>query len=139
MDMDGRRRSVVWLAALALSGVPVVTEAEEKAPEPPSSMTRHYLVLLSKGPAWTAEDTPETRRVGEGHMANIRKMAQAGTLALAGPLEDGGDLRGIFILRADSLEAARALASEDPGVKAGRFVVNVYTLWLDSKALPPRP
>jgi uncharacterized protein YciI len=131
--MEGRRR-VVWLAALALSGVPIM--AEEKAGEPPADMKRHYLVLLSKGPAWTAEDTPETRSVGEGHMANIRRLAKSGALALAGPLEDGGDLRGIFILRADSLEAARELAAQDPGVKAGRFAAKVYTMWLDARALP---
>ena len=54
-------------------------------------------------------------------MANIRKMAETGKLILAGPFTDDGDLRGLFVFRTGTLEEAKALAEQDPAVKAGRL------------------
>ncbi|HLU66874.1 MAG TPA: YciI family protein [Kofleriaceae bacterium] len=85
--------------------------------EPPSGMRFYYLAILRRGPAWTAEQSEETRRLGEGHMANIERLAREGTLVLAGPFldsEGGGDLAGIFVLEVPSLEAARAALASDP-------------------------
>ncbi len=54
-------------------------------------------------------------------MANIRKMAEAGKLLVAGPFTDDGDLRGLFVFRTATLEEAKAMAEQDPAVKAGRL------------------
>jgi uncharacterized protein YciI len=50
-----------------------------------------------------------TRRIQEGHMANIRKMAAAGKLAVAGPFAGNGDLRGVFIFQNTTLAEAREI------------------------------
>ena len=44
---------------------------------------------------------------------------------------DHGDraLAGIFILRVDSMEAAKAAVDTDPAVKAGRFVYEIVPWW----------
>ncbi|MGH9633177.1 MAG: hypothetical protein ACRD7E_33170 [Bryobacteraceae bacterium] len=63
-------------------------------------MTTYHVGLLFRGPKWTPESTPETRRIQEGHMANIRKMAESGKLIVAGPFGGNGNLRGMFIFEA---------------------------------------
>jgi uncharacterized protein YciI len=49
--------------------------------------------------------------------------ADSGKLILAGPFADEGDLRGMLVFRVDSPEEAKALAAQDPAVKAGRLVL----------------
>jgi uncharacterized protein len=127
---------------LARSGVPaVVLVALLQGPilrpmaAAEESMTAVYLVLLKKGPAWTAEKTPATNAIQEAHMANIREMWQARKLIVAGPTEDA-DIRGVFVFKAASIEEAKALAATDPAVKAGRLVAVVYPWWVETRALP---
>jgi uncharacterized protein YciI len=85
--------------------------------------------LLTRGEKWTADKTPETARIQEGHMANIRRMAGLGKLVAAGPMGDDGDLRGIFIFRGASLDEAKQLSAEDPAIKVGRLKIELFEWW----------
>ncbi|MDQ6706703.1 MAG: YciI family protein [Acidobacteriota bacterium] len=102
--------------------------ADEKSPKDPSSfeMMTYVLGLLRKGPNWGAGTKEESARIQEGHMANIRKMAEAGKLIVAGPMGDDGDLRGIFIFKAKSPDEVHAMADEDPAIKSGRLVLEMH-------------
>src|SRR5262245_31682696 len=103
--------------------------------KPPQFDNEQYQFgLLRRGPKWTAENTPEIQKIQEGHMANISKMAQAGKLFAAGPMLDNGDLRGIFIFRAASVDEAKALAAEDPAIKAERLKLEILP-WFGSKGI----
>ncbi|MCI0396920.1 MAG: YciI family protein [Chloroflexi bacterium] len=104
----------------------------------PPHMTIYYLGLLRRGPAWTPEVTPEVEALQEAHMANIRRIGEAGKLVLAGPFTDGGDLRGVFLFRTESLEEAEALAAADPSVQAGRLIVELHP-WLVPVGVLPGP
>jgi uncharacterized protein YciI len=95
-------------------------------------MTTYQVAFLRKGPNWTPGDSPEHKALQGAHLAHIGKMAETGKLILAGPFADGGDLRGLFIFRVDSLEEARALAEQDPAVKAGRLVLEWHP-WYAAK------
>jgi uncharacterized protein YciI len=95
-----------------------------------------YFGLIVKGDAWTPERTPETEKIQEGHMANIRRLAAEGTLCGAGPFEDNGDYRGIFVYRVATQKDAEALAATDPAVKAGRLKVLVHP-WRVPKGVFP--
>jgi uncharacterized protein YciI len=64
----------------------------------------------------------EVDKIMEGHMANINKMAQEGKLIAAGPFEGGG---GIFIFKSTSVEEVKEWISEDPGIKAKRWNIEV--------------
>jgi len=97
-------------------------------------MTTYYVVLLTRGPKWTPQETDETKRIQEEHLANVHKMFEAGKLILAGPFTDGGNLRGIFVLQVGSLEEAKAMANADPAVKAGRLSVEVHP-WYSAKGI----
>ena len=125
-----RAWGVVLLIALAVS---LVGSARVRAEE--SKMTTVYLVLLKKGPAWTAEETPETKAIQKAHMEGIDKLWRAGKLIVAGPTEDS-DLRGIFVFKAASISEAKMLAASDPAVQAKRLVATVYPWWVDERALP---
>ena len=101
-------------------------------------MANYVLGILHKGPNWTAGTTPESEKIQEGHMANIRKMADAGKLAVAGPFSDDGDLRGMFIFHNATIEEARALIAADPAVKAGRLTVELHP-WFAAAGLRVNP
>jgi uncharacterized protein YciI len=103
-------------AALALL---LLTSAMAAAEEPnvgPGGyeMTTYYVGFLYRGAKWTPEETPETRKIQEGHMANIQKLGAAGKLVIAGPFTDNGDLRGLYVFRAASAEEAKASSRATP-------------------------
>ncbi|MCH7947856.1 MAG: hypothetical protein IIC66_08685 [candidate division Zixibacteria bacterium] len=103
----------------------------------PTEMAEYFVVLLKRGPKWTAEMTPEIEKVLEGHFANIKKLTKEGKLAVAGPFfgqEGEGALAGLFIFKVDSIEEAIRLAEQDPGVQAGRFTFEAIT-WYGPKGL----
>lgn len=98
--------------------------------EKPVKLTPFFLAFLHRGPKWTPEETAETNALQEAHMANIRRLAEAGKLVLAGPFtDDNGKLAGIFVFQVDSLDEANELANSDPAVKAGRLVLEIHP-WL---------
>lgn len=110
-----------------------VTAASGLPPEPDDyEMTTYQVGFLRKGPKWTPGDTPELKALQAAHLAHIGKMAETGKLILAGPFADGGELRGLFIFRVDSLEEAKALAEQDPAVKAGRLIIEWHP-WYAAK------
>lgn len=113
--MTRRLVAACVLAVLTLAGVSSAAPPEEY------EMTTYYVAFLYRGPAWSPEDTPERAKIQEGHMANIRRMAETGKLLVAGPFTDDGDLRGLFVFRTGTLEEAKAMAEQDPAVKAGRL------------------
>lgn len=104
--------------------------------ETPPDMVCYYLGLLTRGPKWTAEVTPETTRLGEAHMANIRRMGAAGQLVIAGPCPDESPLQGIYVFKVGSLAEAQALTESDPAVQAGRFTFEIHPWWVMKGLLP---
>ena len=125
-------RAVVLFVLLGLTTGSVLAEAAEAR-----RMVTVYLTLLKKGPAWTREQTPATKALQEAHLANIRQLWQDQKMIVAGPTDDAAaELRGIFVIKAGSLDEAKALAASDPAVKAGRLVATVYPWWVEEGVLP---
>jgi uncharacterized protein YciI len=123
----------------------LLAAAVVRAADPPEEyeMTTYQVAFLKKGPAWTPGESPELKALQEAHMENIRRMGATGKLLIAGPFEADGDLRGMFIFRA-SPEEARALAEQDPAVRAGRLKLEWHS-WFAAKNVtvtakaPPAP
>lgn len=129
-------RKLAAFAAAALLLAPAALRAAEPAEE--WEMTTYQVAFLLKGPNWTPAETEETKAIQKGHMENIRKMGATGKLVIAGPFADGGDLRGLFIFRVDSLEEAKAMAEQDPAVKAGRLKLEWHP-WFAAKNIIVTP
>lgn len=92
-------------------------------------MREYFLVLLRRGPAWTAEKTDATAKLFEGHMANIEAMARSGALVLAGPTDapatDPTAIAGIFVFGVATRAEVEALIANDPAIAAGRLVPEI--------------
>lgn len=134
---------IAVFAASLLAGLPIA-----RAGDPPADydaalaaelgaddygMRAYIFVLLRTGPA-TVDDPERRRELFAGHFANMTRLAEEGALVLAGPLSDGGDKRGLFILNAPSVEAAKEMVAADPAVAAGLFTAE-YSGYYGSAAL----
>jgi uncharacterized protein YciI len=56
---------------------------------------------------------------------------EAGKFALVGPLAEQDRIRGIAIIKADSLEEAQRIANGDPLVLSGHLIVEVHPILLE--------
>jgi uncharacterized protein len=107
-----------------------------KKPAVPMKLTPMYLCFLTRGDKWTPEKTPATQAIQDGHMANIRRLADLKKLIAAGPFGDDGRLRGIFVFRVASLGEAKVLTETDPAVQAGRLALEIHP-WLVPEGVLP--
>ena len=100
------------------------------------NMTIYSVFLLKKGPSWSPDSTPEIEQLQKAHLANYDRLAEIGKLMVTGPFLDSfaimGDLRGMGVLKATSLEEARELISTDPMVQAGRLTFELHA-WMVAK------
>jgi uncharacterized protein len=96
-------------------------------------MKVYVMAFLKKGPN-RSQDSTEAARLQAAHMANIQRMAREGSLVVAGPFMDDGDLRGIYVFNVSTVDSARALTESDPAVKAGRLAMELHP-WYGSAAL----
>jgi uncharacterized protein YciI len=96
-------------------------------------MRVYVLALLKAGP--NRNRPPEEQRTLQAaHRANIDRLAAAGKLVLAGPFEDAGELRGIYIFDVRTVAEAEALTKTDPAIQAGSLVMELHP-WYGSAAL----
>ena len=85
-----------------------------------------YVVMLHR-----VVEVPRNEALIRAHVAWLKGLEARGQLVLAGPFADGSG--GMLVLRSASLEAAAALAGEDPFVRAGSARPEVRA-WLHSCA-----
>ncbi len=95
-----------------------------------TEMVEYQLALVRLGRYFKAQEANENRAVFMARNTWLQQIEGSGRLALSGPFLDGGDLAGLLVLRAGSLEAARAMLNEDPAVKTERFAFDLQPLWL---------
>jgi uncharacterized protein YciI len=99
-----------------------VMSAQETRP----ARTTYYVAVVTKGPNWTAERTPELYRVSQEHRAWLLKMGSEGKALLFGPFTDNGEIRGLYVFKVASAEEARRLCEIAPAVKFGQVQVEIH-------------
>lgn len=65
-------------------------------------------------------------KVIDDHLATLWNLRQAGTLLSAGPAFNAGDRAGVFVLAVDTVDKARAIFEQEPSVKSGQFILEMY-------------
>ena len=96
-------------------------------------MKRYVMAYLKRGPN-RDQDSVTAAELQKAHLQNITRMAEEGTLVLAGPFMDDGEVRGIYIFDVETIEEAKALTETDPAIKAGRLEM-VLRPWYGTAAL----
>lgn len=97
-------------------------------------MRKYVLVILKTG-GTRVPDGPERDRMFAGHFANMKRLSDAGKLAVAGPFfTDPTGWRGLYVFAVDTIDEAKALAETDPVVVQGEMVA-AYHEWYGSAAM----
>jgi uncharacterized protein YciI len=94
----------------------------------------HYVMAFLKAGPNRDQDSTTAAEIQKAHLANIKRLAEEGKLVVAGPFEDDGELRGIFIFNVATIEEAKSLTETDPAIKAGRLVMELHP-WYGSAAM----
>ncbi len=93
-----------------------------------------YVFVLLKTGTNTSTDKAAKDKAFVGHMTNIGRLADKGMLAVAGPFENGGNNRGLFILNVTTFEEAKKLLEGDTAIKE-KYLEPEMILWYGSAAL----
>jgi uncharacterized protein len=133
--------SLVFLAFVPCGWTEEPTASPSRSPEPrsarssaPAEFDSFMVVLLLRPKDAPEMPKAELDQLQERHLANIRRLTEEGKILKAGPFEDysGRNVRGMFILKTDSLEEARTWVNTDPSIKAGRLQAE-YLKWYVEK------
>jgi uncharacterized protein YciI len=104
------------------------------------------MVLLMRAPTWKKLPDDEAQALQKAHIAHLEAMGAAGKAVVAGPFGDQTDpaYRGVCIYRVGSVAEAKALAEQDPAVRAGQLRIEAMTWYFGKgymtfpKAVPPK-
>lgn len=97
-------------------------------------MKKYVFCLLKSGTNTTASKE-ESKKLFEGHMENINKLAKEGKLVVAGPfMKNDRNYRGIYIFNVETIDEAKALVATDPAIKANLLEAEL-TPWYATAAL----
>jgi len=97
---------------------------------PKPEMKQYWFVMLVKGKNRNEKmDSIAVNKLQEGHMANIKRLAEMGKLTVAGPFGDDGLWRGILIFDVPTKEEVIGFLKEDPAIAAGRLDYEIHPWW----------
>lgn len=91
-------------------------------------MRQYVLVILKSGPK-TMEKGEARDTMFKGHFANMKRLANEGILALAGPLDGVDGWRGLFILAVSDIEQAKKHVATDPVVINEEMVAEYHSYY----------
>lgn len=91
-------------------------------------MRTYVLVILKTGPT-RVPDGKERDEMFRGHFANMKRLAEEGKLALAGPLDGVDGRRGLFVFAVEEIEEAKKLVATDPVIIQGEMVAEYHSLY----------
>ncbi len=112
-------------------------EFEMKQGDTTYIMKKYYLVLLKANPDKEQLDSTQVAEIQKAHLENIDRLAAKGKIAMAGPMGEDGNLRGIFVMDCINLEEAVTLCETDPAIKKKRLLYEVHSWWAAKGSVLP--
>ncbi|HEU5236487.1 MAG TPA: YciI family protein [Pyrinomonadaceae bacterium] len=131
------KNRILALAVIFLLAMASLISAQQKEEH---KLVQFQMAILKKGPKWATTTEADRTSILKRHLANVIAMLDSGKAIIAGPFGDDTDIAGIFILRAKSVDEAKAWVDDDPSVKAGLFVAEMHPWWSEDifkKAVMP--
>jgi uncharacterized protein len=113
------------LLTAALFLVPAAAAAQPQ-------LETYQLLLFEKGPNRPATMPPGGDELHKQHLAHFNRLQAEGKAVVLGQFGGDGDLRGVAIVQADTLDAAKAVFADDPSIRAGRLTVTPMVLYAES-------
>lgn len=97
---------------------------------------KYYILAMLKPGSNKSADKDTLKFIFEGHMKNINRLANEGSLVLAGPMADNNDntYEGIFLFNVGTIEEAKELLVTDPAISGKFLEVDLYR-WYGTAAL----
>jgi uncharacterized protein YciI len=128
------RSPVLALALLASLTLAPSSHAVEPSAPPAKKFEfeTFQLILLVRAPTWKKLPEAEGEALQAQHIAHLTRMGESGKAVVCGPFGDQKDVafRGACIYRVGSADEARALAEQDPTVKAGQLRIEAVTWYV---------
>jgi uncharacterized protein YciI len=116
------------LISIILIGLITGVALTQQKTEPQFKLVQFYMALLKKGPKWSG-DAHANAQLHEQHVNYVLSLLESGKAIIAGPFSGEGDIRGVLIFRAQSVEEAKAWANADPAVTSGHLIVEMHPWW----------
>jgi uncharacterized protein YciI len=104
-----------------------------RPPAEPPKLVKATLVILNKGPKWTAE---ASAAAAPAHARHLAALEAEGGLVLSGAVEEAGDRQEILLFSWDDVEKVAARLGDDPAVKEGVLAVETHPQYLGDGILP---
>ncbi|MEO9965203.1 MAG: YciI family protein [Reichenbachiella sp.] len=126
-------KKITVLAALVLiiwnASAQAPREFEMKDGDTTYVMKQYFMGFLMRVPDKPELDSAKVMEIQMAHQAYMSANAKTGTLLIAGPFGDDGDMRGIVIYDVATKAEADSIINNDPAVKAGRLAIDVKPWW----------
>jgi len=92
-------------------------------------MKRYVMCIYLRGEKVADFGKDALAKFQTAHLNHIDSLAAKGHVLVAGPFDDDSNKRGILILDAGDIEAAKPWVEADPMVKAGRLSFELHPWW----------
>jgi uncharacterized protein len=90
---------------------------------------KQYILMLYKEGPVRNQPPGESDILQMAHLRYLFSLRASGKLLLNGPVTAGSALLGIGIFNLTDFKEVEKLASEDPAVKAGRLIFELYPMF----------
>lgn len=108
----------------------------------PPQLATYQVALLRRSRRYDGFDEESRERIFREHLAYTLSMVASGEQLAAGPVQDSPDeeenICGLGVYQKDSLDEARKILANDPGVRQGLYTFDVMT-WLSAPGVITPP
>ncbi len=88
---------------------------------------KQYCLRLYKAGSNRNQPPDEADQIQAAHLRYLLGLRMEGILLVNGPVIDDPELKGVSIFNTTDKQEVKKLSDEDPAVKAGRLVYEIYT------------
>jgi uncharacterized protein len=132
-----KKTKLIFLTlTVTVFGLFLVVRSQQKT-EPQFKLVEFQMALLKRAPEGKRVANADTATLHAQHVAYYESLLESGKAVIAGPLAEDGDIRGVAIFHEKSVEDAKALAENDPLVKAGHLTIEMHPWWSEEVMKKP--